>query len=386
MSYIERDITPILKSVPESKASVLLGVRQAGKSTLCRHLIEGRKAAIYSGDEPRDVKILSAVESRAELEKIIGSNEIVFIDEAQRIPSIGLLIKRLVDLKTKCKVIVTGSSSLELAGGVFESAAGRTDTTYLAPFSIQELVNHYSLPKVMQDLPDRLVYGNFPFVLDEPMRAQKNLMEYFNSVVFKDIFSMSDVRRPQQLIDLVRIIARNIGSVVSYDSLSRDTGLSKTAVINYLTLLEECFIIKILPSYAKNLENELKKSKKIYFCDVGLRNAAIRDFSPFLSRTPEEQGVLLENFFIIERMKKIYLSDQYAEQYFWRTKNKEEVDFVEFENSKPKAFEVKLSKSNVRAPASFSRAYPEMDFHTVNKDNILGYLVDGASANGTEPT
>lgn len=376
MSYIERGITSILNSVPNSKAVVLLGIRQAGKSTLCAHLIEGRQAAVYSGDEPRDVEILSASGTKTELLRLIGTNKILFIDEAQRIPSIGLLIKRLVDLKTNCRIMVTGSSSLELSGGIYESAAGRTDTTYLTPFSMQELVNHFSLPKVVQDLPDLLVYGSFPFVIDDPKRAKKNLMEFFNSIVFKDIFALSDVRRPRQFIDLVRIIARNVGSVSSYDSLARETGLSKVAVINYLTLLEECFVIKILPSYANKVENELKKSKKIYFCDVGLRNAAIGDFSPFASRTPEEQGVLLENFFIIERMKKTYLEDQYAEHFFWRTKNKEEVDFVESVSGRQRAFEVKLSKQNVRIPGTFARAYPEMEFHTVNRENVLSFLVD----------
>lgn len=376
MRYIERGITAILNSVPNSKATILLGIRQAGKSTLCNHLIEGYQVAVYSGDEPRDVEILSAAETKTELLKLIGTNEIIFIDEAQRIPSIGLLIKRLVDLKTNCRIMVTGSSSLELSGGIYESAAGRTDTTYLAPFSMQELVNHFSLPKVVQDLPDRLVYGTFPFVIDDPKRAKKNLMEFFNSIVFKDIFALSDVRRPRQFMDLVRIIARGVGSLSSYDSLARETGLSKVAVINYLTLLEECFIIKILPSYAKNLENELKKSKKIYFCDVGLRNAAIGDFTPFSSRTPEEQGVLLENFFIIERMKKTYLEDPYAEHYFWRTKNKEEVDFIEFVNGKGRAFETKLSKQKARIPGTFARAYPEMESQTVNRDNILSFLVD----------
>jgi len=298
------------------------------------------------------------------------------VDEAQRIPSIGLLIKRLVDLKTNCRIMVTGSSSLELSGGIYESAAGRTDTTYLAPFSMQELVNHFSLPKVVQDLSDRLVYGTFPFVIDDPKRAKKNLMEFFNSIIFKDIFTLSDVRRPRQFMDLVRVIARSVGSLSSYDSLARETGLSKVAVINYLTLLEECFIIKILPSYSKNLENELKKSKKIYFCDVGLRNAAIGDFTPFSSRTPEEQEVLLENFFIIERMKKTYLEEPYAEHYFWRTKNKEEVDFIEFVDGKQRAFEVKLSKQKARIPGTFARAYPEIEFQTVNRDNILSFLVD----------
>ena len=349
-------------------------MRQVGKTTLLEHLFKSYRTAWYTGDSPDDVKILTSLPSSKELRTFISNYEFIVIDEAQRIPSIGLLVKRFVDLKTDCQLIVTGSSSLDLAGGTFESAAGRFRAYQLWPFSAQELANNSSWIDVVRTLPDRLVYGSFPFVIDDPEQAKEDLVSYAVSSAFKDIFSLSGIRDHRSFENLVVLLAHNIGNLITVSSLGRECGLSSTAVENYLTLLEQSFIIKILPSYAKNLANELKKSKKVYFCDLGLRNAILRRFTPFSTRPPEEQGALFENYFVMERIKKGSYDSRLTRHYFWRTKNANEIDLIEMTDDNIEAFEIKLSQSKARVPPSFRKAYPDALFHTVNRDNFYKYL------------
>lgn len=374
MVFIPRLISPSISKVPKNKAVELFGMRQVGKTTLLEHLFKSYRTAWYTGDSPDDVKILTSLPSSKELRTFISNYEFIVIDEAQRIPAIGLLVKRFVDLKTDCQLIVTGSSSLDLAGGTFESAAGRFRAYQLWPFSAQELANNSSWIDVVRTLPDRLVYGSFPFVIDDPEQAKEDLVSYAVSSAFKDIFSLSGIRDHRSFENLVVLLAHNIGNLITVSSLGRECGLSSTAVENYLTLLEQSFIIKILPSYAKNLANELKKSKKVYFCDLGLRNAILRRFTPFSTRPPEEQGALFENYFVMERIKKGSYDSRLTRHYFWRTKNANEIDLIEMTDDNIEAFEIKLSQSKARVPPSFREAYPDALFHTVNRDNFYKYL------------
>lgn len=374
MVFIPRLISPSISKVPKNKAVELFGMRQVGKTTLLEHLFKSYRTAWYTGDSPDDVKILTSLPSSKELRTFISNYEFIVIDEAQRIPAIGLLVKRFVDLKTDCQLIVTGSSSLDLAGGTFESAAGRFRAYQLWPFSAQELANNSSWIDVVRTLPDRLVYGSFPFVIDDPEQAKEDLVSYAVSSAFKDIFSLSGIRDHRSFENLVVLLAHNIGNLITVSSLGRECGLSSTAVENYLTLLEQSFIIKILPSYAKNLANELKKSKKVYFCDLGLRNAILRRFTPFSTRPPEEQAALFENYFVMERIKKGSYDSRLTRHYFWRTKNASEIDLIEMTDENIEAFEIKLSQSKARVPPSFREAYPDAFFHTVNRDNFYKYL------------
>lgn len=376
MAYIPRTLSERLMTSPKNKATLLLGARQVGKSTLLKHLLRGDSYFWVSGDDPATRSELNKLTSPSDLRQYIGSNKIFVIDEAQRVDSIGLLLKRLVDLELDCQIFATGSSSLDLASGVYESAAGRIRSYQLMTLSLKELSDYFGWGNVSQNLSDRLVYGNYPFVIgEEPEEAEENLSMLFQSTAFKDIFSLAGIRKPAGFTRLVEILAYRIGSLCTNDSLAREAGLSTTAVDSYLSLLEQCFLIKVLPSYSKNLANELKKSKKIYFCDVGLRNAAIGDFRPFSVRPPEEQGALFENFFIMERIKAALYRNPLTRHYFWRTKNKEEVDLIEIHNQEMTAFEVKLSRNDVHAPAAFSKAYPQVPFYVVNRSNLQDYLL-----------
>ena len=264
MVFIPRRISSSILRVPKNKAVELFGMRQVGKTTLLEHLFKNNRTAWYTGDSPDDVRILTSLPSANELRTLIANYEFIVIDEAQRIPSIGLLIKRFVDLKTDCQLIVTGSSSLDLAGGTFESAAGRFRAYQLWPFSAQELADSSSWIDEIRSLPDRLVYGSFPFAIDDPEQAKEDLVSYAISTAFKDIYSLSGIRDHRAFDNLVYLLAHNIGNLITVSSLGRECGLSSTAIENYLTLLEQSFIIKILPSYAKNLANELKKSKNLF--------------------------------------------------------------------------------------------------------------------------
>lgn len=380
MSFIPRRISSSILCVPKSKAVELFGMRQVGKTTLLEHLYKNYRTAWYTGDSPEDRRILTSLPSSNELRLLISDYQYIVIDEAQKIPSIGLLIKRFVDLKTECQLIVTGSSSLDLAGGTFESAAGRFRLYKLWPFSAQELAGSSSWIDEIRSLPDRLVFGSFPFVIDDPEQAKEDLVTYAVSTAFKDIFSLSGIRDHRSFENLVTILAHNIGNLITTSSLGRECGLSSTAVDNYLTLLEHSFIIKVLPSYAKNLANELKKSKKIYFCDLGLRNAILRRFTPFSTRPPEEQGALFENYFVMERIKKCSYDSRLTRHYFWRTKNSNEIDLIEMTDDNMEAFEIKLSQPKAKIPPSFREAYPNALFHTVNRDNFYKYL-ESASEN-----
>lgn len=374
MKYISRLLSSELLKVPSNKATVLFGMRQVGKTTLLKHLFGGSRSTWYTGDYIEDIEVLSSLTSESAVRSFIGDNDYIVIDEAQRVPSIGMLIKKIVDLQTQCRLIVTGSSSLDLAGGTFESAAGRIRTFQLWPLSAQEIADATSWTDAQRNFQNRMVYGSFPFVLDNAQQAQENLVAYSTALAFKDILSLAGIRDHRALEKLIMVLAYNIGNLITNDSLSRECGITSPSVENYLTLLEQCFIIKILPSYAKNLANELKKSKKIYFCDLGLRNAILRNFTPFSARRPEEQGALFENYFVMERIKKCSYDSPFTRHYFWRTKNESEVDLIEVTNENIEAFEVKLSQQNAKVPPSFERAYPDAVFHTVNRLNVNQFL------------
>lgn len=374
MKYITRSLSRILENSPKDKATIIFGPRQVGKTTLIEHFIEDRDSLWLSGDEPVDVNILTNLPSKKEVLELLGAHQNIVIDEAQKVPGIGLLIKRMVDAHSECKIYVTGSSSLDLAGGVYESAAGRTRSNYLWPFSFEELASASSVIQERRDLFSRLVYGSYPQVVNDPSQAAVNLNNLYKNIAFKDVLDLGGIKNHRAFQHLIFVLASRIGQMCSYESIAQECKLSSPTIQSYITLLEQCFVIKCLPSFARNLENELKKSKKIYFYDLGLRNAILRRFTPFESRSPEEQGALFENYFVIERIKQASYHNCMVNHYFWRTKNRAEVDLIETYNDEVQAFEIKLSRDDVSSPPSFRKAYPEAAFTVVNKNNYQDYL------------
>ena len=329
MAYIARSLTALLERTPADKAIVVFGARQTGKTTLLEHLFQDRKVKWLSGDEPQDRELLTSLSSKADISILLSGLDVLVIDEAQRIQGIDMLLKRLEDSKPSCRIFATGSSSLELAGGVMESAAGRLWPMTLFPLSVTELADHNSWLDVMESLPIRLTVGSYPEIVTHPQRSKATLRYLFESIVFKDLFAIADIRRSEQFLHLVRLLAANIGNLCSFSSLGQQCGLSTPTVERCVSLLEQSFIVKTLPCYSSNFATELKKSKKIYFYDLGIRNAALDNFTPFSSRSDLERGALWENFVIIERLKWHRYRQDETQLYFWRDRNKSEVDLLE---------------------------------------------------------
>lgn len=376
---IDRALKAAIESSPKEKAIVLYGARQVGKTTLLESIFTNPRARWFSGDNEEDVGMLTALPSQADLQALLSGIEVLIIDEAQRIPSIGLLIKRLVDLKTPCRIVATGSSALTLAGGVMESAAGRTWNLRLWPLSVQEIAHHASWLALEQSMSERLVYGCYPNIVNNPEHAKGTLKDLFDSTVFKDIFSFNMIRKHPNFLKLVQLLAHNIGSTLSIARLATECSMSAVAVSNYLALLEQNYIIRVLPSYSRNMANELKKSKKIYFVDLGIRNAAIGNFTPFSSRTDTERGALWENYFIMERMKFHDYADDDVQLFFWRDKQKHEIDLVERDAAgNLRTFECKLKEQNLKAPSYFRTLYPDCPFDVAAPSNFRRFFTPQA--------
>ena len=377
MTRIARDLVQVLKQHTPPKACIIFGPRRAGKTTLLHMLAENSGAAWYDGDDRAAIASYLDLPSSADVKTLLMSSSCIIIDEAQRVPDIGLLIKRLVDANTwldkPVKIFATGSASLELAAGVRESALGRPVEVCMWPLSTAEIAAASSWGATLQSIATQLVYGTYPEVYTNPGEARGLLIDYCRSLLFKDLFELSGIRFSTKFENLVQFLAYNIGSVISYDGLSRETGLSKNTVIDYLRLLEQCFIIKVCPSFAKNKSNEMRKGKKVFFCDNGIQNAIIRDFSPLSART--DAGALWENFFFMERVKYHSLKRDFVDIYFWRTTGNSplEIDFVEvLDNVKMRAFECKLSpKAKAKGAESFSRAYPDCPLDIVTPRDLM---------------
>lgn len=367
--YIPRKIEiRLAEKKLSNRAEIVFGPRQVGKSTLIAHLMENQGAHLLTGDDENDVKILSDPSSYLPLLKDYPN---LVIDEAQYIPGIGRVIKRLVDNnETNCHIFVTGSSSLDLAGGVMESAAGRINSYNLWPFSLEELAQNSSWLEVKREIQERMIYGCYPAVINEPQYAREYLRDFVSSVLYKDLFNLAEMRKPTDLRKLVTYLAHNVGSEVKYGTVSSELGISSKTIERYIDLLQSCFIVKVVPSFSRNPQSEIKLGKKIYFVDNGIRNALISGgFNPIASRN--DSGALWENLFFTERLKKHSYSGDGTEIYFWRTRFLQEMDFVEITDGKMKAFECKVS-ARVRGKSvrAFRNAYPECPVVIASPDNI----------------
>lgn len=377
MPYIQRELQPQITRETPPKAVVIFGARQIGKTTLLTELSQYEKSVRwFNGDLITDHRQLQ-FSSSTDVELTLRQADTIIIDEAQRFPNIGLILKQLVDVNVRLnlgkKIFATGSSSLELAKGVKESAVGRLVHRQMWPLSISEIAAAKGWGEISQNIERLMIYGTYPAVFTDPDHAESTLRNYCDGVLYKDLFALAGIRQNEKFMHLVKLLAYNVGSEVNYDNLARDTGLSRTTVADYLQLLEQCFIIKICPSFSRNLSNELKKGKKVYFCDNGVRNAIIGDFSPMVARPSQNGGALWENFFFMERVKLHSIRNDFTDMYFWRTtsNNPHELDFLEVKNERIRAFECKLSSSAKARPGKFTTAYPDAPIDTVTPDDLM---------------
>lgn len=385
---IPRDLVNKILPATPPKAVVIYGPRRAGKTTLVKSLLgpSAGKLRLLNADRPADISVLQRLQSAGDIDIFLSTADTIVIDEAQRVPSIGLITKMLVDANVKTKLFLTGSSSFDLAAGIRESAVGRIVNRHLWPFSMNELAEEYGWGYVQDNLERFLVYGAFPDSVLHPDDAIDMLMDLTGDIMYKDAFELTQIRSPSNFKNLVYLIAQSVGQEISYDSLSRETRLSSPTIERYLDILEKCFIIRQVQSFSRNLGNELKKGKKIYFCDVGIRNAILGDFTPFSAR--HDAGALWENFFFMERLKKHDLERTYTRQYFWRIRGSRpilrgekpveysrEIDFIEAANSRLEAFECKLNPNKKdNGGREFREAYPDCPIHVVSPLNFQKYF------------
>lgn len=358
------------------KAIIVIGARQVGKSTLFKLILEKQdyKALQLNCDEPEVRDMLSNINT-AELRLLIADNRIVVIDEAQRVENIGMTLKLITDNFPEVQLLVTGSSSFELQDKLNEPLTGRKYEYHLYPISTAELMASNGLLGVKQTLEQRLVYGSYPDILNHADDAKELLMNLAGSYLYKDLLTLESVRRPVLLGKLLTALALQVCSEVSYNELAQTVGTDNKTIEKYIDLLEKCYIVFRLNGFNRNLRSELKKSKKVYFFDNGIRNAILQNFAPLSLR--QDAGALWENFIISERIKRNHYSGRYVSSYFWRTTQQQEIDYVEECDGQFSIFEMKWNprRANTQFPSSFITAYDVKEKAVVTPENWIEWVV-----------
>jgi len=355
------------------KAIILTGPRQVGKTTLIQTVLQQYDSYLFlDGDDPSVRKLLDQPNTE-ELRRLIGSHRLIFIDEAQRINHIGITLKIIVDQFKSVQLLVSGSSAFELNQTMNESLTGRKWEYSLYPVSWEEWESYKGYLVAQQQLTTRLVYGMYPDVLNHLGEEEEILRQLTDSYLYKDILSFGRVKKPDLLEKLLQALAYQVGSEVSYNELAQLTGMDKETVSAYIQLLEQTFVIFRLSAFSRNLRNEIKTNRKIYFYDNGIRNALINNFNPFDGRT--DKGALWENFLISERKKANMYARRFVNSYFWRTKQQQEVDYLEERNGQIAAFEFKWSATKkVKFPDSFVAAY-QPEKQVIHPENFRDFLL-----------
>lgn len=372
---INRLITSTIKQkFFRGKAIIVVGPRQVGKTTLLKMLANeyDRKILVWNCDEP-DVRRKLTDPTSTMLGNETAGYDIVFIDEAQRVQNIGITLKLLIDNYPGKQVVVTGSSAIELSNSINEPLTGRKYEYVLFPFSAEEMIIENGKQEERRLLERRLIYGAYPEVVNNPGDERETLTSLVSSYLYKDIFAFQDVRKPEIIEQLLQALALQVGSEVSFNELGRLLGLNSVTVQRYIDLLEKSYVIFHLRSFCRNVRSELKKSRKIYFCDNGVRNALIGDYKPLALRT--DTGALWENYLISERMKHNAYNAFYGKSYFWRTQQQQEVDYIEDYDGVLHAYEFKWSGTRQpRLTDTFMKNYPDHTFKVVNRDNYLDFI------------
>ncbi len=356
------------------KIVLIYGARQVGKTTLVRQVLSDLpyQTLAVNADEMRYADVLSSRDLRR-LRGLVEGYELLFVDEAQRIPEIGVNLKLLVDHLPQLRMVVTGSSSLE-ASKVQEPLTGRAWVHRLYPVALAELAQQYNRFELDAMLEERLVYGSYPeiFSMAGDMQRREYLQNLAASYLYKDVLEIGGIRHSSKLRNLVRLLAFQIGQEVSLSELGSQLQMSKETVASYIDLLEQSFVVFRLGGFSRNLRKEVSKQDKVYFWDLGVRNVAIDNLKPLTQRN--DVGALWENFVLAERLKWLHYRQTLASLYFWRTYTGAEIDIVEERSGALYAYECKWSRASRRAPASFLDAYPGASFEIVNRDNVWDYV------------
>ncbi len=368
---IKRQITEnIIKRLNTKKVVIIYGARQTGKTTLLKYIynLYSNESIFLNCDEPSVREQLTNVNS-VNLKQLVGNKKYVFIDEAQRIKNIGITLKLFVDELPDKKILASGSSAFELANQIKEPLTGRKFEFILYPFSLNELINEYGKIELDMNLENRIIFGMYPEIVTDVENSKENLRLISESYLYKDILTFREMRKPEILQSLVRALALQIGNQVSYAELSKLLKIDQTTVQKYIDLLEKSFVIFRLNSFSKNVRTELKKTRKIYFYDTGIRNALIDNFQPLELRA--DKGALWENFLISELIKKSANIRDFSKFYFWRTKLQQEIDLIQENENGLFGYEFKWNKnSKVKIPLTFTKAYPDARIKIIDVNNF----------------
>lgn len=377
MKLVDRTLEDqILQNFSENKVVVLLGARRIGKTVLLNQIIDKIEEPFlfFNGEDFTTMELLER-RSIQHYKNIIGDRKMLIIDEAQKIPEIGKILKLIVDGIKGIKVLVTGSSAFDISKYTGEPLTGRRKTFYMFPLSEKELLQIEGTIENRENLRERLIYGNYPELIH--INTQEEKADYLKGIVndylLKDILAFENIRNSDKILNLLRLIAFQIGGEVSYQELGNQLSMSKNTVERYLDLLSKVFVLHRLGGFSRNLRKEVTKSNKWYFYDNGLRNVIIANLNPINLR--DDVGQLWENYIIAERLKYQNYERMLVNNYFWRTYDQQEIDWVEERGGKLYGYEFKWNpKKRVKIPASWKKAYPEANFETITPDNYLNWI------------
>ena len=370
---INRHLYQVLsRNLHKGKVLLVYGARRVGKTYLLKKLAE-EEQGIYYNCELLQVQELLADTNSTNLENMIRGTRLLLLDEAQSVPDIGLKIKILYDTFPEVQIVASGSSSFDLIDVMSEPLTGRSRQYFLFPLSYQEISDATSAADAYGEIDNLLRFGSYPEVyLGNETEKKEELLNIASNYLYKDILTLGQLKRPDVIYEILKLLAFQIGHEVSLNEISNKTGISVHTVRKYCDMLEKAFILFSLPSFSRNLRNEISKSKKYYFIDLGIRNALINNFNPLGLRN--DTGQLWENFCVMERIKKNHYARRLVNTYFWRTYEQKEIDYIEDIDGKLYAFEFTWDDGKKKVPQTFLEAYPGSEYKKVTKRNLLEFL------------
>lgn len=372
---LERDITKVIMSeLRPQKVILLYGARRVGKTTLTQQIAaqyQGR-VSILNAEDMSTMALLSE-RTASNYKQLFADTDLLIVDEAQHIPDIGWILKLLTDELTHLSIIASGSSSFDLQNKAGEPLVGRCYEFMLYPFSVNELLKQTTVIQFLQTIEWQLIYGAYPelLTLNEAQRYQRYLNEIVSAYLLRDILTIDGIKHSAKMMQLLQLLAYQVGSEVSYDAIANRLSLSRNSVEKYIDLLTKAFIIYRLPAFSRNPRKEVSKPGKVYFFDNGIRNAVIGDFRPLSVR--QDVGALWENYLITERIKRQNNNSIFSKHYFWRTYNGQEIDLIEETNGQIEAFEFKWGNHKPKVPSAFNDMYPDASYQVINKENMLAF-------------
>lgn len=360
----------IKDKINSGKAIVVVGARQVGKTTLLKRILKDKEYLFLDADDPSTRNLLQNPTTE-QIRTFLGDYQYVFLDEAQRIPGIGLTLKIITDQFNEVQLFVSGSSSFDLGNELNEPLTGRKWEYELFPISWEEYENKIGFIKAEQQIENRLLYGFYPEVINNPGKEREILKNLVNSYLYRDILAISGIRKSEVLEKLLQALALQMGQEVNYNELSQLIGINKITIQKYIEILEKGYIVFRLHSFSRNIRNEIKQNRKIYFSDNGIRNMILGNFTQLDLRM--DKGALWENFLVSERRKQNLYKDTFAKMYFWRTKQQQEIDFVEENNGQITGFEFKWNNKNTKFPQNFMETY-NAEEHVIDRNNFREFV------------